>query len=152
MVVNKDLLAPCGLYCGVCAIHIAHKNDNRKFKEILVNVYKPLTETVDDVHCMGCLSDDKFGYCQVCPIRDCNQDKGFEGCYQCDKWPCKMIERFPIPVGKKVILKTIPKWKELGTTKWVEAVEKQYHCSDCGNPLFRGAKRCNKCGITVDVD
>lgn len=63
-----------------------------------------------------------------------------------------MIERFPIPVGKKVIMKTVPKWKELGTEKWVEEVEQQYHCPDCGNPLFRGTRRCNKCGISVDVD
>jgi len=30
--------------------------------------------------------------------------------------------------------------------------EKRYHCPECNNPLFRGTKRCNKCGNPVDVD
>ena len=140
------------MYCGVCAIHIAHKNNNEKFKEILVNVYRPFSKTKDDIHCNGCMSDDIFGYCQVCPIRDCIKEKGYEGCYQCDDWPCKLIENFPIPVGKKVILRVIPRWREIGTEKWIEEEEKRYHCQDCGNPLFRGANRCNKCGNSVDVD
>ena len=31
--INPDFLAPCGLYCGVCAIHIADRDDNLKFKQ-----------------------------------------------------------------------------------------------------------------------
>jgi len=153
--INKALLAPCGLYCGVCAIHIADRDNNLKFKEILVDVYKPFSKIADDIKCKGCLSenpDDIFGYCKICPIRDCVKSKGFESCYQCDDFPCKLIDKFPIPVGKKVILRAIPRWKELGTEKWVEEEEKRYHCPECGNPLFRGAKRCNKCKIAVDVD
>jgi len=33
MTVNPDLVSPCGLYCGVCAIYIAHRDNNHKFKE-----------------------------------------------------------------------------------------------------------------------
>ncbi len=150
--IKNELLAPCGLYCGVCAIYMAHNDNNLKFKEKLVNVYKPMTKTIDDIHCEGCLSDDKFGWCQTCPIRSCSQEKGYEGCFQCSDFPCKMIDRFPIEVGKKVILRAIPQWKELGTEKWVEMEEKRYLCRECGNKLFRGAKRCNKCGISVNID
>ena len=153
--INKDLLAPCGLYCGVCAIHIADRDNNLKFKEKLVDVYKPFTKSIEDIKCSGCLSENQeniFGYCQTCPIRDCVISNGFNGCYQCDDFPCKIIERFPFPVGKKVILRAIPRWKEIGTEKWVEEEEKRYHCPECDNFLFRGAKRCNKCGISVNVD
>jgi hypothetical protein len=151
--VNKNLLAPCGLYCGVCAIYIAHRDDNLKFKERLRGLYGRWSKNVEDIKCTGCMSDDVvFGFCQKCPIRDCVKGNGIEGCHQCDEWPCGMIERFPIPVGKKVLMKDIPKWRELGTEKWVEMVENRYKCPDCGNPLFRGAKRCNKCKATVDVD
>jgi hypothetical protein len=152
---NKELLAPCGLYCGVCAIYIADRDNNSKFKEKLVDVYKPLTKSANDIKCTGCLSEDQeniFGYCQTCPIRDCVKSKGFNGCYECDDFPCKFIERFPIPVGKKVILRAIPRWKEIGTEKWVEEEEKRYHCPECKNSLFRGAKRCNNCGSSVNVD
>ncbi|MFW9827868.1 MAG: DUF3795 domain-containing protein [Candidatus Thorarchaeota archaeon] len=153
--INKALLAPCGLYCGVCAIHIADRDNNSKFKGILVDVYKPFSKTIDDIKCKGCLSenqDDIFGYCKICPMRDCVNGKGIESCYQCEDFPCKFVENFPIPVGKKVILRAIPQWKELGTEKWVKQEEKRYHCPECGNPLFRGAKRCNKCKKAVNVD
>ncbi|UCC19790.1 MAG: DUF3795 domain-containing protein [Promethearchaeota archaeon] len=153
--INSNLLAPCGLYCGVCAIHIADRDKNVKFKKILVDVYKPISKTPEDIKCSGCMSENQeeiFGYCKTCPIRDCVIGKGFNACYQCNDFPCKFIERFPIPVGKKVIMRAIPRWKEIGTEKWVEEEEIRYHCPDCGNFLFRGAKRCNKCGIPVDVD
>ena len=151
--VKKELLAPCGLYCGVCSIYIAHRDNNLKFKKKLMPVYKAFAKNVDDIACTGCLSDGiVFPVCRRCPIKTCCIEKGIEGCHQCDDFPCKFIENFPIQVGKKVILRAIPTWREIGTEKWVEAEEKRYHCPDCGNPLFRGAKRCNKCGIAVDVD
>ena len=40
MKVNPDFVAPCGLYCGVCAIYMAHRDNNQKFKERLLNLYK----------------------------------------------------------------------------------------------------------------
>ena len=151
--INKALLAPCGLYCGVCAKYIAHKDNNIKFKDRLVNVYKPLAESVDDIKCSGCLSNGiVFDYCPSCLIKSCVKENDLEGCYQCNDWPCKSVERFPLPVGKKVIMRSIPQRRELGTEKWVESEEKRYHCPECGNPLFRGVKRCNNCKISVDVD
>ena len=38
MEINREWLAPCGLYCGVCGIMIAHRDDNLKFKERLTQV------------------------------------------------------------------------------------------------------------------
>ena len=40
MNINPDFISPCGLYCGVCAIYIVHCDNNHKFKERLVNLYK----------------------------------------------------------------------------------------------------------------
>ena len=150
---DKNLLAPCGLYCGVCSIYIADRDDNPKFKRALMGIYSSIAKSEDDIKCSGCMSDgDLFEYCKSCAIRDCIKEKGFEGCYQCDDFPCKHVKRFPIPVGKKVIMRAIPAWRQLGTEKWIEAEMERYHCPNCGNPLFRGAKRCNKCKIPVDVD
>ena len=151
--VKKELLSPCGLYCGVCAIYIAHRDNNSKFKQILLPVYKTIAKTVDDIACTGCLSDGVvFPMCRVCPVKKCTKQKGIEGCHQCDEWPCKFINNFPMAVAKKVIFRTIPTWREKGTEIFVEEEEKRYHCPECDNQLFRGTKRCNKCGISVDVD
>lgn len=157
MVINKDFLAPCGLYCGVCAIMYATRNNDEKFKEILVGVYKgrlPGSEGLSpaDISCEGCLSEKPFIYCEKCEIKDCTRQRGYAGCHQCPDFPCGMIEAFPMPVGKKVILRGIPHWREVGTEQWVAAEEARYTCPSCGNKLFRGAKRCNKCKSAVDLD
>jgi hypothetical protein len=147
---NKENLAsPCGLYCGVCGVYIAHRDNNLKFKEKLTKVYGV---SVDDIRCEGCLSDNLFVYCRACPIRSCTREKEIEGCHQCDDFPCDFIENFPIPAGKKVILRSIPAWRELGTERWMEEEEKRYHCPNCDFSLFRGAKRCRNCKQTVDID
>jgi predicted RNA-binding Zn-ribbon protein involved in translation (DUF1610 family) len=147
--INEDLLAPCGLYCGVCGILIAHKGNDQKFKERLSTVYGC---SPDDISCKGCLSDETFVYCRTCPVKSCTRDKGYEGCHECNDLPCKLIEDFPIPVGKKVILRAIPAWRELGAESWVKEEEKRYHCPNCGYQLFRGAKRCRSCKKPVDQD
>lgn len=148
--VRPELLAPCGLYCGVCAVYIAHRDGNEKFKERLLGVYG--LSSTEQVRCRGCLSEERFLYCDACPIKDCNSQKGYQGCHQCADWPCDYVENFPLPVGKKVMLHAIPAWRELGTEAWVRAEEERYRCPQCGYSLFRGARHCRSCGIQVDVD
>jgi hypothetical protein len=146
---SRELLAPCGLFCGVCAIYMADRDENVKFKERLSPVYGV---PVEDLHCRGCMSDEVFGYCLVCPIKSCAAEKGLEGCFQCGDFPCQFIDDFPLPVGRKVILRAVPEWRELGTERWVAAELERYHCPNCGYELFRGARRCRNCKAEVDVD
>lgn len=148
---NMELVPPCGLYCGVCAIRIATVDDNDKFREKLAPIYgvKP-----EDLHCEGCRApvDKVWMYCQACPIKACTGDRGYEGCSECGDFPCELIENFPIPVGTKVIMRAVPRWREVGTATWVTEEEARYKCPNCGAHLFRGAKRCRSCKQPVDVD
>jgi hypothetical protein len=163
MEINPDFVAPCGLYCGVCAIHIAYRDSNEKFKERLVNLYQggvdgkgtlPNSEklTTDGIKCMGCLSDDLFMHCKQCEIRDCVEEKGYDGCRQCDEFPCKYIDDFSMTVGKKVIQRAVPYWREVGTEKWILDEEARYFCPECGNKVFRGVVKCNQCKTRLDLD
>ena len=157
MEINPNLLAPCGLYCGVCGVYYATRDKNNKFLETLLNFYQdkmPGLENVsiDDLKCEGCLSDQTSLFCRTCSIKDCTHKKGYAGCHECNEFPCEHIENFPMPVGKKVILRTIPYWRQEGTEKFVADEEARYVCPDCGNKIFRGAKRCNKCEIPLDLD
>ena len=163
MTTNPALIGPCGLYCGVCAIYMADRDTNLKFKERLVDVYKGDVPgkgrlddsenlSVDDIKCSGCLSDDVFIYCKQCEIKNCTREKGYAGCHQCDQFPCQHIENFPMTVGKKVILRAIPYWREVGTDKFVEDEEARYVCPECGNKVFRGVVKCNKCKAKLYLD
>ena len=157
MEINPNFLAPCGLYCGVCAILYATRENNLKFKERLVGLYKgrlPESQnlSVEDIHCKGCLSEEPFIYCKTCDIKDCIAKKGYSSCCECGDFPCALIDKFPMPVGKRVILRAIPYWRSVGSEKWVEDEEARYLCPSCGHKLFRGAKQCNKCKTAVDLD
>lgn len=157
MSVSEQLLAPCGLYCGVCGVYYATRDGNEKFLEKLLGVYQgniPGLEqlTTEEIKCDGCGSDRVSIFCRVCAIKDCTREKGFAGCHQCDDFPCQHIHAFPMPVGKRVILRAIPYWREHGTEKWVADEEARYHCPQCDHTLFRGAKRCNACKTPVDLD
>lgn len=162
MATNPAFLSPCGLYCGVCAILIAHRENNQKFKERLVQLYQgalgkgtlPGSEslTAEDIKCEGCLSEVRFMHCRQCEIRSCAQAKGYAGCHECADFPCAHIDNFSMSVGKQVILRSIPHIREVGVERWAAEEEARYACPDCGHQLFRGAGKCNKCGSRVSLD
>lgn len=155
---NKDLMAPCGLYCGACGVYIATRDNNEKFKTIMGNLYgtKP-EETV----CLGCMQAESaqtiYGYCKSCAIRNCVRAKGFYSCHQCTDWPCSMIENFSLATGRRVMNNTIPIWREKvaklgdekGSIEWARSECERYHCPSCGYPLFRGAQQCRNCKAPV---
>lgn len=149
--VNMELVPPCGLYCGVCAIMYATRDDNERFRERLAPVYGCQAE---DLYCSGCgAPEDKVWiFCRACPIKSCAAEREITGCHQCDDWPCETIENFPMPVARKVMARAIPRWREVGTERWVAEEEARYHCPSCGNTVFRGARRCHVCKEPLDLD
>ena len=149
MTENPHLLSPCNLYCGVCGVYLAHRDDNQKFKERLATVY---AVTPEQIRCEGCLSEDRFMHCQQCEIRQCAQEKGYSGCHECDDFPCQHIEHFPMTVGQKVILRCVPYRRKFGTEKWIQDEDARYFCPECGNKVFRGVIKCNQCKANLDLD
>jgi predicted RNA-binding Zn-ribbon protein involved in translation (DUF1610 family) len=147
--IDRNLLAPCGLYCGVCGVMIAQRDGNENLRTKLAGFYGCQPQ---DLVCEGCMSEVRSEFCRVCHIRACCEAKGYEGCHLCADWPCAHIESFPVPVGKKVIMRAIPTWRDLGTEKYVSLEEARYLCPNCGQALFRGTKRCRGCGTMVDLD
>ena len=155
---NKEIMAPCGLYCGVCGVYIATRDNNEKFKAILGKLYGTKPE---ETECLGCMQSDPpeklYAYCKECKIRACVRKKDFYSCHQCDEWPCELISNFGIATGRRVMERTIPIWREkvadygdeTGSLEWARSECKRYHCSSCGNPLFRGAQTCRKCKKNV---
>lgn len=151
--INRELLSPCGLYCGACGAYIATRDGNDKLKAGIAKVFGCEPE---DVNCQGCHSQVRYQHCQSCAIRSCAGDKGFEGCYQCEDFPCEHIDAlgamFPNTVAGKVIMRAIPAWRELGTEAWVAGEEARYRCPSCGQGLMRGSTRCHGCGQAVELD
>jgi hypothetical protein len=68
---TKDLMAPCGLYCGICGVYIATRDGHEKSKTIMANLYGTKPEQTE---CLGCMQHDpprkRYGWCHVYRIRD----------------------------------------------------------------------------------
>jgi hypothetical protein len=112
MKINPDFISPCGLYCGVCAIYMAHRDNNEKFKERLVGLYKggvpgmgtlPNSENLstETIRCHGCLSDDLFMHCKQCEIRACTQKKDIPDVINAMTFPVSILKIFPWLWGKR---------------------------------------------------
>jgi hypothetical protein len=67
---KKELIAPCGMNCGVCLHYLREKNK-----------------------CPGCFSGRKVNQsCIKCGIKLCKDRQG-EYCFNCDKFPCERLKR-----------------------------------------------------------
>ncbi len=151
---NKNLLAPCGLYCGACGVYIATRDENEKFKSVMGNLYGTKPE---ETECLGCMQPDPpkrpYGFCEICKIRNCVKSKGFYSCHQCKEWPCNRIDNFGFTTGIRVMKRAIPLWRAKvaehgdvkGSIEWARAECEHYDCPSCGKPLFRGAQECRVC-------
>jgi hypothetical protein len=159
-ILSKELLAPCGLYCGVCGVYIATRDDNKKFKAILARLYGTKPE---ETRCFGCMQLDQgklHSYCKQCQIRECVRIKEYYSCHQCREWPCAKVDNFAFATGVRVMKRAIPKWREKvathgheeGSIAWARSECERYHCLSCGGVLFRGAQRCRSCGREVADD
>lgn len=155
---RRELMAPCGLYCGVCGVYLSTRDDNEKFRALLGRLYGTAPE---ETRCLGCMQEEPprllYSYCRECPIRDCVRKRRLQSCSECADWPCGLIRDFPLATGRRVMARTIPLWREhvsrhgpeRGSVEWARAECARYHCPSCGAPLFRGAQRCRACDSAV---
>jgi len=160
---NKELRAPCGIFCGACALYIATRDESEKFRALISSVWGTKPE---ETGCFGCMQMDPpkklFVFCRQCAIRQCVRSKGYYSCHQCREWPCTMMEQgqfadaVPAPFRKslfRVIKRAIPLWRakvaeygdEKGSIEWARAECERYHCPSCGRPLYRSAQHCRAC-------
>ncbi|MDD2672255.1 MAG: DUF3795 domain-containing protein [Syntrophales bacterium] len=158
---NRNLMAPCGLYCGACGVYIATRDKNDKFKAILGKLYGTKPE---ETECLGCMQPDPpqniYSYCRTCGIRNCVKAKGFYSCHQCKDWPCDRINNFGWSTGITVMKRAIPVWRaksaelgdEEGGVEWARSECLRYHCAGCGKALYRGAQRCRACNREVAAE
>ena len=95
----EKMIAYCGIVCSECGAFIATQNDDdakrRETAEIWSKKYnhdfKP-----EEINCDGCLTTTGrvIGYCNVCEIRKCGQEKGVANCAYCEDYACDKLEKF----------------------------------------------------------
>jgi hypothetical protein len=82
-----NLVAPCGIECGVCELYTCR--DNLQLYSALLS--KGIPE--DKIPCEGCRI--VRGNCPVisgkCETFVCRTEKGLDFCYDCTDFPCSML-------------------------------------------------------------
>jgi len=120
---NKDLVAPCGLYCGECS-------------------------AFQDGRCSGCIS--RKGLClkytKVCRIYSCCIEKrGLRVCSQCKEFPCR---KFPVffntPAWYKEVVGNLRQIEKIGLEKFLEKeVKRVNQLTKCAEK--HGLAHCSQC-------
>ena len=107
---NKNLIAPCGMNCGVCFYHLRDKDA-----------------------CPGCLYSRVVNKrCLNCAIKLCKEKKG-EYCFHCDKFPCDRIKRMDKTYKEKYgmsIINNLEMIKNKGIEYFLKQEKKKFVNSD----------------------
>jgi len=128
---EKELIAPCGINCGVCKYYHREKKQ-----------------------CPGCRIQDvnKSRYCIECIIVNCEEIKnnasGF--CYDCSKLPCKRLKNLDKRYRTKYnmsILENLEYIKENGIESFLEKEEKKWKCPNCDAIVICHDGMCLNCGF-----
>lgn len=119
-VMDKNLIAPCGMNCALCLTYQRKKNP-----------------------CLGCriFSQDKSKYCRQCIIINCNKRRGkySDFCYSCDEYPCKRLKALDKRYRTKYsmsMLENLAYIKEHGITAFTRNEKKRWKCENCGELIW----------------
>jgi hypothetical protein len=127
--ITADLMAPCGMNCGIC---MAYLRDKKK--------------------CPGCREPDtnKSVSCARCKIKNCKFFKKnvAKFCFECGKYPCDKVKhidkRYRGKYGMSMI-ENLNKIKQIGLEKFMEIENSRWVCPVCGNPICVHNKKCYFC-------
>lgn len=110
MSINEKLIAPCGMNCGLCMMHLRDKNK-----------------------CPGCFSGRKVnGRCIKCGIFLCKKRRG-EYCFDCNEFPCERLARLDKRYKEKYGMSEIDNLrfiKEKGIKSFLKKEERKWINSD----------------------
>ncbi|MGE5391282.1 MAG: DUF3795 domain-containing protein [Deltaproteobacteria bacterium] len=125
-----ELIAPCGINCGVCYAFLRKKNK-----------------------CAGCLveSDCKVGHCSRCAIKNCEEHDNLEFtyCFECPKFPCKRMknmEKRYTGTYKLSLFDNLKGIQETGLNDFIAGENKKWICANCGDTLCVHKSACPNCG------
>jgi hypothetical protein len=132
---TPDLIAPCGMDCGLCRGHLREKN-----------------------RCPGCNGDDsaKPRYCLTCKIKTCDSIARGEiaFCFDCASFPCARLrqldKRYRTKYGMSMT-ENLARIQEAGLQAFVDAEKLRWTCPECGALLCVHLPECGVCGHARDI-
>jgi len=126
---GPELIAPCGMDCGVCIAHLRTRN-----------------------RCAGCGVEDphKARHCAVCAIKNCEKlPQGVAYCFECSAFPCARLrsldKRYRTNYGMSM-LENLESIRTHGVEAFVAAERVRWRCAHCGELRSVHRRECPNCG------
>jgi hypothetical protein len=129
---RPELIAPCGMNCGLCMVHVRDKNG-----------------------CLGCRAGDegKSESCLACTIRNCetlrSSESGF--CIERGRLPCPRLKRLDARYRAKYrmsMLENLHAIRDAGIEAFVASEQERWVCPECGGLQCVHVPECVYCGHT----
>ncbi len=132
---KSELVAPCGMNCGICKAYLAYTHDFPRQRGKVT-------------HCAGCLPRAKNCYV----IRGCPRLRKHEiqSCSQCDTMPCKHLAHLDKRYRERYEMSMVININELktkGLDAFLEDQELKYRCPNCGDIICVHDRKCYSCGF-----
>jgi hypothetical protein len=128
-VLDKTMIAPCGMNCGICMAYLRDKNV-----------------------CKGCWApkDSKSRSCVACIIKHCELLNKLDSkfCYDCEKYPCKRLKQLDKRYRTKYHMSMIDNLNNIKTYGLDEFVQKEndrWLCKNCGGTICVHRGFCTNC-------
>ncbi|UWG96297.1 DUF3795 domain-containing protein [Dehalobacter sp. DCM] len=135
---EENLIAPCGMNCGLCVSYLAMKHDLKK---------KGFSKS----YCAGCLPRGKN-----CAFMKKQCDLLGNGhvrfCYECDSFPCKRLKALDKRYRTKYHLSMIDNLKciqEKGMAEFLDKEEAKWRCAECGDRICCHNGLCLSCSLDI---
>jgi hypothetical protein len=132
-----ELIAPCGMNCGICSGYLAKKYDIR-------------SKGVRMTYCAGCRPRDK--QCAFLKKRCETLLNGqVQYCYECESYPCERLrhidKRYFLSRFRMSMIENLEYIKEYGMEKFLEKEEEKWRCPECGGVICCHNGICFNCGL-----
>ena len=91
---TDDMRCYCGHDCSRCITYLAtvgNDDDLRRQSQAFYQKEFGWDIPLEDIHCSGGRSDDRFRYSRGCPFQKCCIQKKLDGCTACGEYPCRML-------------------------------------------------------------
>jgi len=132
---TKDLVAPCGMNCGICKAYLAYSRGvPRKRGEV--------------IHCTGCMARNKN-----CAFirKGCEKirKQQIRFCHECANMPCerlaKLDSQYRVRYGMSMV-ENLKEMRDKGIDSFLESQHEKYKCPSCGDIVSVHEGRCYQCG------
>jgi hypothetical protein len=128
---RKELVAPCGMNCGICVAFFGYTMSGKKRK----------------MKCVGCHPSGKScahlkKYCETLLKNEIRY------CYECNMFPCVHLQRLDEKYRKRYGMSMIDNLaciQDNGMDAFLRQQEKRYTCPDCGGVICVHTGICYTC-------